>query len=210
VAVPEYVALDLETTGLDPARDRVIEVGAVAFTPDLVSASMERLVNPGRAVPEAVLRLTGIKQEELRGAATPEDALRELVRVVRPGGEVKLMLYNRHSIYAVNTWMKYALLHGKPWKSLRWALWNYMESIGTKGHTRKELARMLGSLPLQNIEVHTEITAADYLSASAFPPLNFVFRTCLRLAGQTFGWHPSQYLERVNAPGKTGKASTGF
>src|SRR4029077_20171632 len=71
--VPEYVALDLETTGLDPARDRVIEVGAVAFTPELVSASLERLVNPGRAVPEAVLRLTGIRQEELRGAATPEE-----------------------------------------------------------------------------------------------------------------------------------------
>jgi predicted DnaQ family exonuclease/DinG family helicase len=81
--VPEYVALDLETTGLDPARDRVIEVGAVAFTPDLVSASMERLVNPGRAVPEAVLRLTGIRQEELRGAATPEDALRELSEFLR-------------------------------------------------------------------------------------------------------------------------------
>lgn len=79
----EYVALDLETTGLDPARDRVIEVGAVAFTPDLVSATMERLVNPGRAVPEAVLRLTGIKQEELRGAASPEDALRELAEFVR-------------------------------------------------------------------------------------------------------------------------------
>src|SRR5207245_1110724 len=70
--VPEYAALDLETTGLDPGRDRVIEVGAVAFTPDGVTASMERLVDPGRSVPEPVLRLTGIKQEALRGAASEE------------------------------------------------------------------------------------------------------------------------------------------
>jgi predicted DnaQ family exonuclease/DinG family helicase len=76
--VPEYAALDLETTGLDPARDRVIEVGAVAFTPDHVTTTLERLVDPGRAVPEMVLRLTGIRQEELRGAASAESALREL------------------------------------------------------------------------------------------------------------------------------------
>ena len=76
--MPEYAALDLETTGLDPARDRVIEVGAVAFTPEGITASMERLVDPGRSVPEPVLRLTGIKPEELRGAATEEAALAEL------------------------------------------------------------------------------------------------------------------------------------
>jgi predicted DnaQ family exonuclease/DinG family helicase len=76
--VPEYAALDLETTGLDPARDRVIEVGAVAFTPDRITTTLERLVDPGRSVPEVVLRLTGIKAEELRGAASAESALREL------------------------------------------------------------------------------------------------------------------------------------
>ena len=83
MAVPEYVALDLETTGLDPARDRVIEVGAVAFTPDRTGASMERLVDPGRAVPETVLRLTGIRQEELSGAASAESALGELSEFLR-------------------------------------------------------------------------------------------------------------------------------
>ncbi len=76
--MPEYAALDLETTGLDPARDRVIEIGAVAFTTDRVTTTLERLVDPGRAVPEMVLRLTGIRQEELRGAASAESALREL------------------------------------------------------------------------------------------------------------------------------------
>ncbi|TMD26379.1 MAG: hypothetical protein E6I92_09620, partial [Chloroflexi bacterium] len=81
--MPEYVALDLETTGLDPARDRVIEIGAVAFTPDQVTSTLEQLVDPGRAVPDTVLRLTGIKQEDLRGAARPEDALRDLSEFLR-------------------------------------------------------------------------------------------------------------------------------
>jgi predicted DnaQ family exonuclease/DinG family helicase len=81
--LPEYAALDLETTGLDPARDRVIEVGAVAFTPDRISATMECLVDPGRAVPETVLRLTGIRQDELKGAASAESALSELSEFLR-------------------------------------------------------------------------------------------------------------------------------
>jgi len=81
--VPEYAAIDLETTGLDPAHDRVIEIGAVAFTPDRVTSTLEQLVDPGRPVPEMVLRLTGIRQEELRGAARPDAALRRLAEFVR-------------------------------------------------------------------------------------------------------------------------------
>ena len=79
----EYAALDLETTGLDAARDRVIEIGAVAFTADQITSTLEQLVDPGRAVPDTVLRLTGIKQEELRGASTPEAALRRLAEFLR-------------------------------------------------------------------------------------------------------------------------------
>jgi len=79
----EYAALDLETTGLDPARDRVIEIGAVAFTPGQVTSTLEQLVDPGRAVPDTVLRLTGIKQEDLRGAASPDSALRRLAEFLR-------------------------------------------------------------------------------------------------------------------------------
>ena len=61
----------------------MIEVGAVAFTPERVTTTLERLVDPGRAVPETVLRLTGIKPEELRGAASAESALRELADFLR-------------------------------------------------------------------------------------------------------------------------------
>jgi ubiquinone/menaquinone biosynthesis C-methylase UbiE len=136
----------------------------------------------------------------LHHSPNTEKAIRELVRVVKPGGEVKMMLYNRHSIYAFNLWVKHALLKAKPWKSLRWVLWNYMESVGTKGYTRKELARMLSDLRLRQIAVNTEITAADYLSASAFPLLNSVYRSGLRLAGMQFAWHPADYVVRVNAP----------
>src|ERR1700687_1375305 len=98
--VPEYAALDLETTGLDPARDRVIEVGAVAFTPDRITTTLERLVDPGRSVPEIVLRLTGIKAEELRGAASAESALRELADFLHGRQHVAPGAKRQHSFAA--------------------------------------------------------------------------------------------------------------
>ena len=74
----EYVALDLETTGLDAERDRVIEVGAVVFTVEGVGATLERLTDPGRSVPDAVLRLTGITAEDLVGAPAAATVMTEL------------------------------------------------------------------------------------------------------------------------------------
>ena len=79
----DYVALDLETTGFDPEWDRVIEVGAVAFTPDGVQDRLERLADPGRSVPEAVLQLTGIDPRQLRGAPPSAGVLRELSEFLR-------------------------------------------------------------------------------------------------------------------------------
>ncbi|MGH7902559.1 MAG: helicase C-terminal domain-containing protein [Candidatus Dormibacteraceae bacterium] len=79
----EYAALDLETTGLDPQRDRVIELGAVAFTSEAVLETLHRLVSPGRPVPPAVLALTGIEPAELSEAEGPDVALPRLADFLR-------------------------------------------------------------------------------------------------------------------------------
>ena len=79
----EYVALDLETTGLDPERDRVIEVGAVVFTLDTVGTRLERLADPGRSIPDAVQRLTGITAQDLTGAPAADSVLTELAELLR-------------------------------------------------------------------------------------------------------------------------------
>ncbi|TMD75095.1 MAG: hypothetical protein E6I82_05615, partial [Chloroflexi bacterium] len=48
-----------------------------------VTSTLERLVDPGRPVPDTVLRLTGIKQDELRGATNPDAALHLLADFLR-------------------------------------------------------------------------------------------------------------------------------
>lgn len=139
----------------------------------------------------------------LHHSPNTEKAIAELVRVVRPGGEIKIMLYNRHSIYVFNQWVKCALLRGKPWQSLKSILWHHIESVGTKGYTRGELREMLAQLSLEHVTVHTEITSGDYLSASAMPLLNAIYRICLRLAGYSYPWQRLRYVERPNSNEET-------
>ncbi|MGD2079360.1 MAG: exonuclease domain-containing protein, partial [Chloroflexota bacterium] len=57
-----YVAVDLETTGLDPNSEEIIEVAAVTFQGDEILDEWSSLVNPLRDLPLFITRLTGISQ----------------------------------------------------------------------------------------------------------------------------------------------------
>jgi ubiquinone/menaquinone biosynthesis C-methylase UbiE len=127
-------------------------------------------------------------------------AISELVRVVRPGGDVKIMVYNRRCICAFKYWVKYALLRGKPWKSFRWVLWHHMESPGTKSYSRKELKQIFTALPLENIQIHTYVTSADYLAFSAFKPLNLLVRAVLALGGNRQIWRREDFVNETSKP----------
>ena len=63
-----YVALDLETTGLDLEFDEIIEIGAVRFDENGVLDTFQTLVNPGRPISPPVVTLTGITDEAVRAA----------------------------------------------------------------------------------------------------------------------------------------------
>ncbi|PKB81656.1 MAG: hypothetical protein BZY88_06090 [SAR202 cluster bacterium Io17-Chloro-G9] len=71
----EFVALDLETTGLDSNRDTIIEIGAVKFQGEDEIDVFRTFINPGRDIPEFVQRLTGITPRRvLRAPSFPSVA----------------------------------------------------------------------------------------------------------------------------------------
>ncbi|NMB54256.1 MAG: DEAD/DEAH box helicase family protein [Leptolinea sp.] len=57
------VSLDIETTGLDPQNDAIIEIGAVKFNGSRIEAEYSQLINPGRPIPPMITQLTGITNE---------------------------------------------------------------------------------------------------------------------------------------------------
>ena len=78
-----YVALDLETTGLNPERDAITEIGVVRFRDEQVLDTWSSLVNPQRPIPYRIQQLTGITQEEVDTAPSLPSVTGTLLRFIK-------------------------------------------------------------------------------------------------------------------------------
>ena len=79
-----WVALDLETTGLDSRKDKVIEIGAVKFAGDRVLDTFQTFVNPKRRLSAFIRQLTGITQSDVSGAPEFSGVAARLTEFVGP------------------------------------------------------------------------------------------------------------------------------
>lgn len=70
-----YVALDLETTGLRPKYDRILEIGAVRVEDGVETETYTALIDSGIPIPESVTELTGITQEMAAGGPGLREAV---------------------------------------------------------------------------------------------------------------------------------------
>lgn len=64
----EFIALDVETTGLRPLHQRITEVAAIRFKDGQVTDRYSCLVNPERRIPVSIAKLTGITDADVVGA----------------------------------------------------------------------------------------------------------------------------------------------
>jgi ATP-dependent DNA helicase DinG len=78
----EVAFLDVETTGLDPHRDRIIEVAVMIARGPEVVGRYSSLVDPGRPVPHDTTLLTGIDDAMLAGAPSVDEVVREVAAFV--------------------------------------------------------------------------------------------------------------------------------
>ena len=92
---------------------------------------------------------------------TPDTATAasEIVRVCRPGGRVAVMVYHRRSLFALQAWVVYGLLRGRPGRSLADVIAEHVESPGTKAYTPREAARLFAEL--RDLRVRPVVTRYD-------------------------------------------------
>src|SRR5262245_49711397 len=78
-----FVAIDVETTGLEAGTDEIIEIAAVKFTGDAVLEMFQKLVKPRHSLPLKIARLTNISDEMLADAPRFSEVAPELVRFIK-------------------------------------------------------------------------------------------------------------------------------
>lgn len=102
-----YVCIDLETTGLNPKTDRIIEIGMVKVIHGKITDTFQSFVNPKRLLEQRIVELTGITDGELSDAP----AIKELLPKVQGFlGELPLL---GHSVLFDYSFLKKAMIDEK-------------------------------------------------------------------------------------------------
>lgn len=105
-----FSAVDVETTGLDPKTDRIVEIGVVKFRNGRILGTRSWLVNPGMPVPPSAVRVHGITTEMVRkspGFAAVFPLFKAFI------GDSKMLAHNaRYDVSFFNNELKRAGLTG--------------------------------------------------------------------------------------------------
>ena len=92
--VPDHVIFDLETTGLSPLEDKIIEISAIKVEKGKVCGTFSTLVDPGCPIPMAASRVNGITDQMVAGAPKAAKALEQFLAFI---GSSVLVGHNIHS-----------------------------------------------------------------------------------------------------------------
>lgn len=90
----DYVVFDLETTGLNPAEDAIIEISGIKVRDNRVTEEFSTLVNPQMPIPYAATRVNGITDRMVAGAPKVREALGDFLDFV---GTDVLVGHNIHT-----------------------------------------------------------------------------------------------------------------
>jgi len=85
------VVLDFESTGLNTAKAKIIEVGAVKLVEGTVVETFEQLVDPGEMLPPKITEITGITDANLQGQPTAAEVLPKLLAFI---GDAPIAAHN--------------------------------------------------------------------------------------------------------------------
>lgn len=89
--VSDYVVFDLETTGMSPELDDIIEISAIKVKDGEVVDEFSTLVNPGRPIPEGASKVNGITDEMVAESPGFEEVFEQFLEFI---GEEVLVGHN--------------------------------------------------------------------------------------------------------------------
>jgi ubiquinone/menaquinone biosynthesis C-methylase UbiE len=141
--------IDMSDASLERARRRCVSAG---FVPDLRLADAEHL--PFANETFDVVYSYGVMHH------SPDTArcLQEALRVLKPGGEARIMLYHHPSLTGAMLWLRYGALRKK---SMRNTVYERLESPGTKTYTKAEISALMNGF--ENLAMRQVFSPGDLL-----------------------------------------------
>ncbi|HEV2731362.1 MAG TPA: class I SAM-dependent methyltransferase [Terriglobales bacterium] len=144
--------VDLSAISIERAKRRCVLAG---YKPDLHVADAESL--PFAANTFDVVYSYGV----MHHSPNPAQCIREARRVLKPGGEARIMLYHHPSLTGLMLWLRYGVWQGK---SLRQAVLDHLESPGTKTYTKAEAQTLMRGF--EGLEIQQVFSPGDLLLSS--------------------------------------------
>ncbi|MGH9530034.1 MAG: class I SAM-dependent methyltransferase, partial [Terriglobales bacterium] len=141
--------VDLSAASIERARRRCKSAG---YEPDLQVADAEHLPFPDDTFD--VVYSYGV----MHHSPDTRRCIREAQRVLKPGGQFKVMLYHHPSITGIMLWLRYGIFNGE---SVRQTVYDHLESPGTKTFTQAEVRAMLAEF--EDVSIGQVFSPGDLL-----------------------------------------------
>lgn len=181
-----YISVDLETTGLCPKTDKIIEIGAVRVENGQITGEFSRFVNPGRMLPERITELTGIVQEQVSGAEPVGTVLEDFLEFA---GELPLL---GHRILFDYSFLKRAAVNaGKPFER---------KGVDTLKLSRQYLSE-LPSRRLSELCAHFQIPIAVHRALEDARAAHFLYQELCARFFEEKSFAPVPLLYKVKKEG---------
>jgi ubiquinone/menaquinone biosynthesis C-methylase UbiE len=91
-------------------------------------------------------------------------AIRSVLRVLRPGGTARVMIYHKYSLVGYMLWMRYAALRGRPFTPISRIYDRHLESPGTKAYTVEEARQMFAGF--SSVQAWSALSFGDLLQGA--------------------------------------------
>lgn len=181
----DATGIDLTSRGVDLTRERL---GLEGLTAEVLQGNAEALPFPDESFDHVYS--WGV----LHHSPDTPQAVREVHRVLRPGGTATVMIYHRHAWVPWTVWAVQGPLKGRAGLSVREAIAEHLESPGTKAYSRAEAAELFA--PFAEARIRTVLSHGDLLrmrpsgrySSGSYRVLWRLYpRWLVRMLGDRFG-----------------------
>lgn len=145
----QATGIDLSAASVERARQRCEGEGLM---PSLRVADAEQLPFPDNSYD--VVYSYGVMHHSPN---TPQ-CVHEAWRVLKPGGQARIMIYHHLSVTGAMLWLRYGIMG---LKSLRKTMFDHLESPGTKSYTRAEARQLMSEF--RDLKLRVEFSPGDLL-----------------------------------------------